>query len=53
MDEIRCAIEFREDDSRVSPGLLTGTLMQYEVKASDRPEVFVRVLLGGLNPVSF
>ena len=41
-NEIRCAIEFREDDSRASPGLLTGTLMQYEVKASDRPEVFVR-----------
>ena len=38
--EIRCLLEFRADDSRASPGRLTGTLMTYGVKATDRPEQF-------------
>ena len=40
MDEIRCAIEVREDDSRLSPGRIVGTLITYGQKASDRPEMF-------------
>lgn len=38
--EIRCAIEYREDDTRQSPGHLTGTLLEYETRAKDRPEMF-------------
>ena len=40
MDEIRCALECRDDDSRSSPGRITGTLITYGQKASDRQEVF-------------
>ena len=40
MDEIRCALEFREDESRKSPGRLTGTIINYEERAQDRAEVF-------------
>ena len=40
MDEIRCAIEVREDDTRRSPGRLYGVLMTYGERASDRPEAF-------------
>ena len=29
MNEIRCAIEFREDETRQSPGRIVGTLMVY------------------------
>ena len=42
MDEIRCALEFREDESRQSPGRLRGTLLTYERRAGDRPELFRR-----------
>ena len=38
MDEIRCSIELRQDDG--SPGRITGTLLQYGERASDRAEVF-------------
>ena len=41
MDEIRCAIEVREDDSRLSPGRIVGTLITYSQKASDRAEMFL------------
>ena len=41
MDEIRCAIELRADESRQSPGRITGTLIEYGKRASDRAEVFV------------
>ena len=41
MDEIRCAIEVREDDTRRSPGRIVGTLMDYETRAGDRPERFL------------
>ena len=40
MDEIRCAIELRADETRQSPGRLTGTLIEYGKRASDRAEVF-------------
>ena len=40
MDEIRCTLELREDTCRQSPGRLYGTLLTYEVRASDRPELF-------------
>ena len=40
MDEIRCAIEFREDESRKSPGRLIGTILNYEERAQDRGELF-------------
>ena len=41
MDEIRCSIEFREDESRLSPGRIVGTLVTYGERASDRPEMFL------------
>ena len=40
MEEIRCSIEFREDDSRESPGRIVGTLLSYGKRSTDRPEVF-------------
>ena len=40
MDEIRCKIELREDENRLGPGRLVGTLMAYSERASDRAEVF-------------
>ena len=42
MTEIRCRIELREDDTLASPGRLTGTLLTYGERASDRPELFER-----------
>ena len=39
-DEIRCSIEVRADDSLASPGRLTGTLLTYGERASDRAELF-------------
>lgn len=40
MDEIRCRVEVREDESRLSPGRIVGTLITYGERASDRPELF-------------
>ena len=40
MDEIRFAVECRADESRQSPGRIFGTLMEYETRAGDRPEMF-------------
>ena len=40
MDEIRCSIEVREDEGRLGPGRLIGTLMKYGERAKDRAEVF-------------
>ena len=42
MTEFRCRIELREDDTLASPGRLTGTLLTYGERASDRPELFKR-----------
>ena len=41
MREIRCAVEYREDESRETPGLLVATLVNYGERASDRAEVFL------------
>ena len=40
MDELRCAIEYREDESRQSPGRIVGTLLSYGEQALDRNEKF-------------
>ena len=40
MDEIRCAIEYREDETRQSPGRIVGSLITYGKRARDRAEVF-------------
>ena len=40
MDEIRCELEFRADESRQSPGRITGVLLTYEQRARDRAELF-------------
>ena len=40
--EIRCKVELREDATLASPGRLTGTLLTYGERASDRPELFER-----------
>ena len=42
MDELIFEIRQVDDPSRESPGRLVGTLLRYEERASDRPEVFVR-----------
>ena len=39
-DEFRCSVEFREDETRQSPGRLVGTLMTYNASARNRREVF-------------
>ena len=41
MDEIRCALELRADDTRAGPGRLTGTLIVEGEQASDRRELFM------------
>ena len=40
MEEIRCKVEYRADDTREGPGRLVGTLLVFGERASDRPEVF-------------
>ena len=40
VNEIRCSIELRADESRQSPGRIVGTLMTYGVRAKDRAELF-------------
>ena len=40
MDEFRCALEFRADETRQSPGRLVGTLLKYGERAGDRGELF-------------
>ena len=39
-DELLCEVRFAEDETRQSPGRLTGVLMPYETRASDRAEMF-------------
>ena len=39
-NEIFCKIEFRQDESRQSPGRLSGILVPYGKRANDRPEMF-------------
>ena len=40
MAEIRCAVEYRADDTRQSPGRLVGELITYGQRAQDRAEMF-------------
>lgn len=40
MNEIRCEVELREDETRQSPGRLVGTILTYGERARDRAEVF-------------
>ena len=40
MERLLCEVRFVEDESRKSPGRLTGTLIEYEKRAQDRPELF-------------
>ena len=35
-------VRFEVDETRASPGRLVGTLMTYEERAGDRPEIFAR-----------
>ena len=42
MDELVFEIRQEADPTRESPGRLVGTLLTYEERANDRPEVFVR-----------
>ena len=39
---LNCEVRFERDDSRQSPGRLTGTLLTYLQRAHDRPEMFTR-----------
>lgn len=41
-DEIRCAIECREDETRRGPGRLVGRILTYGERARDRAELFER-----------
>ena len=40
MESLYVPLEYREDSTNASPGLLSGVLMRYEERARDRPEVF-------------
>ena len=40
MESLLVPIEIRQDETRQSPGLLTGTLLTYETRARDRAELF-------------
>ena len=42
MENLLCEIRYEADESRLSPGRLTGTLVTYETRAKDRPELFKR-----------
>ena len=41
-DEIRCAVECREDETRSGPGRLIGRILTYGQRAIDRAELFER-----------
>ena len=40
MDEIRCSVELRADESLASPGRISGVLLTYGERAKDRAELF-------------
>ena len=42
MDQLLCEVRFEADTSNQSPGRLIGTLVTYEERARDRPELFAR-----------
>ena len=41
-ENLVCEVRFQEDETRLSPGRLSGTLLTYETRASDRSELFTR-----------
>ena len=41
-ENLVCEVRFQEDPERLSPGRLSGTLLTYETRASDRSELFAR-----------
>ena len=42
MEQLTCEIRYSQDDTRQTPGRVTGTLIVYETRAGDRPELFER-----------
>ena len=40
MENLLIPLEYRQDETRESPGMLSGVLMHYGTKARDRPEMF-------------
>ena len=40
MENLLIPLEFRQDETRESPGMLAGVLMTYGTTAKDRPEMF-------------
>ena len=42
MEQLECEIRYSKDESRQTPGRVTGTLIVYEKRAGDRPELFER-----------
>ena len=40
MENLLIPIEYRVDETRESPGMLSGVLMAYGTRANDRPEMF-------------
>ena len=40
MESLLIPLEYRQDEKRESPGMLSGVLMTYGTKAKDRPEMF-------------
>ena len=40
METLLIPVEIRQDETRDGPGRLTGTLLIYETRAGDRPELF-------------
>ena len=42
MEQLTCEIRYSQDESRQTPGRVTGTLIVYEKRAGDRPELFER-----------
>ena len=42
MENLTCEIRYSVDESRQTPGHVTGTLIVYEQRAGDRPELFER-----------
>ena len=41
-DLIKFEVRYAEDETRASPGRMVGTLLTYETRAADRPEMFTR-----------
>ena len=42
MEQLTCEIRYSQDESRQTPGRVTGTLIVYETRAGDRAELFER-----------